>query len=114
MPDPSFLHLRTHSAYSLSEGAIKVKELVKLCVDQAMPAVGLTDSDNLFGAMEFALEAVKAGVQPIIGCQLGLARVDAKAASNSTVATAPAPDQIVLLAATEEGYRNLLKLASKA
>ena len=115
MVDPNFLHLRTHSAYSLSEGAIKVKELVKLCVDQGMPAVGLTDSDNLFGAMEFALEAVKAGVQPIVGCQLGVARVDAKAAStNGTAATAPPPDQIVLLAATEAGYRNLLKLASKA
>ncbi|WP_119165721.1 DNA polymerase III subunit alpha [Algihabitans albus] len=114
MPDVNFIHLRTHSAYSLSEGAIKVKELVKLCVEQGMPAVGLTDSDNLFGAMEFSLEAVNAGVQPIIGCQLGVARVDAQANSNGMSATAPAPDQIVLLAATEEGYRNLLKLVSKA
>ncbi|WP_375595964.1 DNA polymerase III subunit alpha [Algihabitans albus] len=112
MPEPSFVHLRCHSAYSLSEGAIKVKALVKLCVEQSMPAVGLTDSDNLFGAMEFSLEAAASGVQPIVGCQLGVARPDASAGGNG--ATAPAPDQIVLLAASEAGYRNLLKLASKA
>ncbi len=110
MSDPAFIHLRTHSAYSLSEGAIKVKELVRLCVEQGMPAVGLSDTNNLFGALEFALEATKAGVQPIVGCQLGMARPDAPANG----ATPPKPDQIVLLVSNEAGYRNLLKLVSKA
>jgi DNA polymerase-3 subunit alpha len=111
MADPSFIHLRTHSAYSLSEGAIKVKELVRLCTEQGMPAVGLTDTNNLFGALEFSLEASKSGVQPIVGCQLGVARPDA---GQSGGATAPDPDQVVLLVANEAGYRNLLKLVSKA
>lgn len=65
-----FIHLRVHSAYSLSEGAIKVKELVKLCQKQGMPAVAVTDTGNLFGCLEFAMAAADAGIQPIIGCQM--------------------------------------------
>ncbi len=102
----SFVHLRVHSAYSLSEGALKIKELVKLCGKQHMPAVAVTDTNNLFGALEFAMAAVDAGIQPIIGCQLSI--VDG-AWSGKTP-----PDRIVLLAQTEEGYRNLLKLVSRA
>src|SRR5262249_57523567 len=74
MPHADFVHLRVHSAYSLSEGAIKLKQLVALCKAQAMPAVAVTDTGNLFGALEFALAARDAGLQPIIGCQLGIAR----------------------------------------
>ena len=70
MPHADFIHLRTHSAYSLSAGAIKVKELVALAKRQAMPAVAMTDRGNLFGALEFALTARDAGVQPIVGCAL--------------------------------------------
>ena len=66
-----FIHLRVHSAYSLSEGAIKIKQLVELCRRQAMPAVAATDTGNLFGAFQFAQAAAEAGIQPIIGCQLG-------------------------------------------
>jgi DNA polymerase-3 subunit alpha len=73
MPLADFVHLRVHSAYSLSEGAIKTKELVKLCQKQSMPAVAVTDTGNLFGALEFSLAAADAGVQPIIGCQAGAA-----------------------------------------
>ena len=67
-----FIHLRVHSAYSLSEGAIRIKDLAKLCVEQAMPAVAITDTNNLFGGMEFSSSMRQAGVQPIIGCQLSL------------------------------------------
>ena len=74
MLDPSFIHLRTHTAYSLSEGAIKLPKLVDLCVEHAMPAVAITDTNNLFGALEFALAASKAGIQPVIGCQMDVAR----------------------------------------
>ena len=74
MPPADFVHLRAHSAYSLSAGAIKVKELVGLCKKHGMPALAITDRGNLFGALEFAQAAGEAGVQPIIGCELGLRR----------------------------------------
>ena len=67
MPHAHFVHLRVHSAYSLSEGAIKLKELASACQRYAMPAVAVTDTGNLFGALEFSLAAADKGVQPIIG-----------------------------------------------
>ena len=94
-----FVHLHVHSAYSLAEGAIKVKDLVQLCVKQGMPAVAVTDSNNMFGALEFAMEAAKNGVQPIIGTQI-LYTDDEY--------------QLVLLAQNETGYRNLCRLLSDA
>ncbi|MEM7651450.1 MAG: PHP domain-containing protein, partial [Pseudomonadota bacterium] len=94
-----FVHLHVHSAYSLAEGAIKVKDLVKLCVENNMPAAAITDSSNMFGAMEFALEAAKKGVQPIMGAQ---------------VLYTDDEHQLVLLAQNEQGFRNLSKLLSDA
>lgn len=94
-----FIHLHVHSAYSLAEGAIKIKDLVKLCVKQGMPAVAVTDSNNMFGAMEFATEALNAGVQPIMGVQALLGAEE---------------NQIVLLAQNEKGYLNLCRLVSDA
>src|SRR6185312_6587429 len=112
MPHADFVHLRAHSAYSLSAGAIKVKELVGLAKKHGMPALALTDAGNLFGALEFAQAAGDAGVQPIIGCELGLRREgDGRAIR---VGPAPPPDTVVLLAQSEQGYRNLLKLVSKS
>ncbi|HEX6094261.1 MAG TPA: PHP domain-containing protein, partial [Dongiaceae bacterium] len=115
MPHADFVHLRVHSAYSLSEGAIKIKQLIDLCRRQRMPAVAIADTGNLFGALEFALAAKDAGVQPIIACQLAIAREEEgnAAAANRPVAK-PKPDQLVLLVQTEAGYRNLLKLVSRA
>ncbi|MEQ8357795.1 MAG: DNA polymerase III subunit alpha [Kiloniellaceae bacterium] len=110
MPRADFVHLRVHSAYSLSEGAIPVKALAKLCREQAMPAVAVTDSGNLFGALEFAQTAQKAGVQPIIGCQLQVSRATAEPRSG----TAPPPDQLVLLVQNQIGYENLMRLVSRA
>ena len=72
MEKQNFIHLSVHSAYSLSEGAIVLDKLVKLAVEHKMPALALTDSDNLFGALEFAKMAADAGVKPIIGCQVTL------------------------------------------
>ena len=66
----SFIHLRTHSAYSLSEGALPIKLLGKLAVEHRMPALAITDTGNLFGALEFADEMKSKGVQPIVGCTL--------------------------------------------
>ncbi|MFT9141729.1 PHP domain-containing protein, partial [Acetobacter orientalis] len=99
-----FVHLRVHSAYSLSQGAIRVPELAKMAQDMRMPAVAITDSGNLFGALEFSQYCSKSGVQPIIGCQIGLpARNDKPGA--------PA-EPVVLLAQNEVGLSNLQFLSS--
>ena len=74
MSDAGFVHLRVHTAYSLSEGAIRIKQLVQLCRQLRMPAVALTDTNNLFGGMEFSVTLAQAGIQPIIGCQLRIAQ----------------------------------------
>ena len=109
MAHADFVHLRVHSAYSLSEGAIKVKALADLCRRHAMPALAVTDSGNLFGALEISQAMMAAGVQPIIGCQITLARDDKETFGSPR----PAPDQLVLLAQSEAGYGNLLKLVSQ-
>ncbi len=105
---PRFIHLRLHSAYSLLEGAIAVKKLPQMCADWHMPAVAVTDSGNLFGALEFSETASKAGIQPIIGCQLQLKFETASRPGDRD----PDPKAIVLLAQTERGYENLMKLNS--
>lgn len=108
-----FVHLRVHSAYSMAEGAIKIPELVDLCADNRMPAVALTDTRNLFGALEFSVACAGKGVQPIIGCQMSVRR-EGKEQRGHTNGRLPEPDQLVLLCQTEEGYENLLKLVSQA
>jgi DNA polymerase-3 subunit alpha len=116
MTPPDFIHLRAHSAYSLSAGAIKIKDLIELCRRHAMPAVAMTDSGNLFGALEFAMAAAESGVQPIIGCELGIRRAESEGNGRITARTGPAlpPDPVVLLVQSPAGYRNLLKLVSKS
>ena len=109
-----FVHLRVHSAYSLAEGAVRIPELIKLCREHDMPAVAVTDSANLFGALEFALAGAKGGVQPIIGCQLAIL-ADTGETKDSVGAGAAHTDQaseLVVLVQSEAGYRNLLHLVS--
>src|SRR5579875_521634 len=101
----SFVHLHTHSAYSLSEGAIKAEKLTALAAADAMPAVALTDTSNLFGALEFSQSATGKGVQPILGCQIALTRADQPRL---------APDPLVLLAQDAAGFANLQRLSSAA
>ena len=67
-----FIHLRAQSSYSLSESALKIKKLVNLAKQNKMPAIALTDNNNLFGSLEFAIECVDNGIQPIIGSSLNL------------------------------------------
>ncbi len=110
MSHSDFVHLRVHSAYSLSEGAIKVKDLITLCQKHGMPAAAITDSSNLFGTLEYAFSAKGAGLQPIIGCQLAISRSDV----DVRTAVRPEPDQLPLLVQNETGYLNLMKLVSKA
>ncbi len=106
-----FIHLRVHSAYSLAEGAIKLKDLVPLSKALGMPAVAVTDTGNLFGALEFSVTAMKEGIQPIIGCQLWVEKPEQVDQKNRKVEM---PDQLVLLAKDEKGYKNLMKLTSKS
>lgn len=105
---PRFIHLRLHSAYSLLEGAIQIKKLPDICVKADMPAVAVTDSGNMFGALEFSEIASRAGIQPIIGCQMDMAYAPATRAGERM----PKPLPIVLLAQNERGYENLMKLNS--
>ncbi|MEE8445040.1 MAG: DNA polymerase III subunit alpha, partial [Alphaproteobacteria bacterium] len=112
MAHADFVHLRVHTTYSLSEGALKIDELIGLAVADAMPAVAITDTANLFGALEFAGACAKAGVQPIIGCQIGVRREDGTQPGGGGMA--PAPDTLVLLVQNEAGYRNLLRLVSRS
>lgn len=105
-----FVHLRLHSAYSLSEGAVPVKDIVELCKANNMPAAAITDTSNMFGALEFSLAMQAGGVQPILGCQIAISRQDTVSRSGRR----PDPDPVVLLAQNETGYHNLLKLTSHA
>ncbi len=117
MPHADFVHLRVHTAYSLAEGAIKIKPLVKLCQSMNMPAVAMTDTGNLFGGLEFSTYCAEAGIQPIIGVQLQVRRGDEPAkgfGGGREQGRTPEPDQLVLLVQNETGYGNLLKLVSKA
>ena len=70
MPEPRFIHLRLHTEYSLLEGAMRVKKLPAMVGEAGMPAVAVTDTNNMFCALEFSETAAKAGVQPILGCQI--------------------------------------------
>ena len=106
---PRFIHLRTHTEYSLLEGALRVKKLPGMCVDNDMPAVAITDTNNMFAALEFSVTASGAGVQPIIGCQVDIT-MPHDDPSGRTQPPAPAP--VVLLSQREEGYENLMKLSS--
>jgi DNA polymerase-3 subunit alpha len=113
MPLADFVHLRVHTAYSLSAGAVRIKELVGLCKAERMPAVAITDSGNLFGALEFATTCSAAGVQPIIGCEIAVERGNTEGGSRLGRALCE-PDRIVLLVQNETGYRNLLRLLSQS
>ncbi len=107
MSHADFVHLRVHSAYSLSEGAIRVGELAALAKSMSMPAVAITDTGNLFGALEFSDACAKAGVQPITGCQ----RAGRRPARDSA-APAAGSDPLVVLARDATGLANLQQLST--
>ena len=121
--DVGFVHLHVHSSYSLLEGALKIATLTELAKGDDQPALALTDTNNLYGALEFSEKAASSGIQPIIGAQLNVlfeeAQTDhASSLSNSAMggirnALRDIPS-VVLLAQNEQGYANLLKLVSAA
>jgi DNA polymerase III subunit alpha len=108
-----FVHLHVHSSYSLREGAMSVTKLAKLAVADSMPALAITDSNNLFGALEFSDKLAKEGVQPITGMQITLDFQDgAEMAPRGEASSGRA--SIVLLAQDAAGYLNLMHIASRA
>ena len=111
-----FVHLHLHSAYSLLEGALPIARLAELAKADHQPALALTDSDNMFGALEFSDKMAGSGIQPIIGCSLSIdfGDQDSQMRPGGGTSAARSLPRLVLLAATEPGYRNLLRLNSRA
>jgi len=105
-----FVHLHVHTQYSLLDGACRISELIKKAAAHKMPALGMTDHGNMFGAVDFYQTAVKYGVKPIIGCEAYIApksRLDKTSPEGKSGSS-----HLVLFAKDEQGYRNLLKLVS--
>jgi DNA polymerase-3 subunit alpha len=108
----NFIHLRVKSAYSLLEGALRPKELAKLARELGMPAVAVTDTNNLFGVFEISETLAKEGVQPIVGCLLS---VELDETPRVAGFRAPQkPTQLPVLVQNDAGYRNLAKILSDA
>ncbi len=114
---PKFVHLKVHSAYSLLEGALLISKLAKLAAAQSFPALGLTDTNNLFGALEFSEKVAEAGVQPIVGCTIDIDFGDVRESAptamraGSNEPRAKSAGRIALLAMNADGYANLLRLS---
>src|SRR5947209_11973524 len=111
---PGFVHLHVHSSYSLLEGALTIAWLCELAKADRQPALALTDTDNMFGALEFSEKMAAAGIQPIVGCALAVDFADQEASGRGGPASILERPRIVLLAARENGYRSLMRLNSRA
>jgi len=111
--DLSFVHLHVHSSYSLLEGALPIARLADLAKADRQPALALTDTDNMFGALEFSDKMAGTGIQPIIGCALAVDFADHEVNPRQGAQVLDLP-RLVFLAAREEGYRNLTRLCSRA
>src|SRR5256886_13109341 len=109
MPRDSFVHLHLHTEYSLLDGSIRMKELMKKAAEFEMPAVAITDHGNLFGVIEFYQEAQRAGVKPIIGCEVYVAPGSHKDRPPSRRESAY---HFTLFARNLTGYRQLGKVVT--
>ncbi len=108
-----FVHLHLHTDYSMLDGACGVDQLVHRVKELGMPAVAMTDHGNIFGAVEFVNAAHKAGVKPILGCELYICKKE----DHVIERTPPDGDtynHLLVLAENDEGYRNLVKITSEA
>ena len=114
MTTPQFIHLRVHSAYSLSEGAVQVKQMATLATKNAMPAVAITDTGNLFGALEFSDTMMEKGIQPIIGMSLKVDFAEAAPTPQKQHAGLKQFHSLVLLAQNDVGYSNMMRLTSRS
>ena len=110
MSADSFVHLHLHTEYSMLDGASRIPDIMRKAGEFGMPAVAMTDHGNLFGAIEFYQEAHKAGIKPIIGCEMYMAH--GKLSEKQASSARDAAYHFTLLARDETGYRNLVKLVS--
>ncbi len=117
MADAGFVHLHVHSSFSLLEGALPFARLASLAASDRQPALAITDTGNLFGALEFSEKMAGSGIQPIAGCALAVDFADEQSRNNGGLGAShriQKMPRVVLLAATEKGYKNLIALVSKS
>src|SRR5215212_101193 len=118
MAAPDFIHLHVHSSYSLLQGAITIARLADLAKSDRQPALALTDTDNMFGALEFSEKMTASGIQPIVGCALAIDFGDQEAGARAGLTNGGgqpgARPRLILLAARKDGYRSLMRLNSRA
>ena len=114
-----FVHLHVHSQYSLLDGALRVKDLAARAKQQGMSAVALTDHGNMFGTIQHYLACKDQGLKAVLGCEVNVARTGAGRRATAPAQNASAElgedlpvDHLVLLAASEEGYKNLVRIVS--
>ncbi|MFA5311276.1 MAG: DNA polymerase III subunit alpha [Candidatus Omnitrophota bacterium] len=112
MPHSDFIHLHLHTQFSLLDGACRIPELLNLASQYKMDSLAITDHGNIFGAIDFYLEAQKAGIKPIIGCEVYVAPGSRFDKSSSSIEDAAC--HLILLSRDEKGYQNLMKLVSLA
>ena len=105
-----FVHLHLHTDYSMLDGACDATKLVERVKELNMPAVAMTDHGNIFGAVEFANAAKDVGVKPILGCELYICKKE----DHRAAPEGDSYNHLIVLAETDEGYRNLVKIASEA
>ena len=108
---PKFIHLHTHSHYSLLDGLSKVEDMVRIAKEHGMGAMAITDHGNMYGAIEFYKESKKAGIKPIIGCEVYVAE-------RKLTDKEPGIDNkryhLILLAKNLQGYKNLMRIVTEA
>ncbi|MGA7037913.1 MAG: PHP domain-containing protein, partial [Pseudolabrys sp.] len=108
-----FVHLHVHSSFSLLEGALTIARLAELAKADHQPALALTDTDNMFGALEFSEKLSGSGIQPIVGCAIAVDFGDSDHGPRNGNAP-PERSRVVLLATRREGYCSLMRLSSRA
>ena len=114
MAGPGFVHLHVHSAYSLLEGALPLSKLLDLAKADKQPALGIADTNNLFGALEFSEKAAGKGIQPLIGCELALdfGETEDRVQERNHDRGQFGKGGVVLIAADAGGFANLSRLVS--
>src|SRR5215510_9105410 len=107
---PEFVHLHLHTDYSLLDGACNIRKLIKRVSEIGQQAVAMTDHGNIYGTVEFMDEAEKAGIKPIVGCELYICKKD----DHRAPPEGDTYNHLLVLAENEEGYKNLIKITSEA